>query len=214
MCQSNVTLSHLFEEYYRMKTIICRHCDMTSAIPTMDTGHVAKCIRCEQVIYKKSWCNPSGLLALCITALIITIPAFNLPLISIHLLGITEETNLIQGAIMMIDVAPLVSFVVLLCAVIAPTLLVLSIAISSVSLALNHKAIFLPKVFKVTRLLIHWSMLEVYMVSLMVAIFKLMNYADLYIGSGFYFFVALLLLNLTIISNYSNHQYWEKYQSL
>jgi paraquat-inducible protein A len=187
---------------------------MTSAIPPMETGHVAKCIRCDQVIYKKSWCNPSGLLALCLTALILTLPAFNLPLISIHLLGITEETNLIQGAIMMVGIAPIVSFVVLFCAVIAPTLLILSIAISSACLTFKYKPTLLPKLFKITRLLTHWSMLEVYMVSLMVAIFKLMNYADLYIGLGFYFFIGLLLLNMMIISNYSNHQFWEKYKSL
>lgn len=187
---------------------------MTSTIPAMATGHVAKCIRCDRIIYKNSWCNPSGLLALSITALIITIPAFNLPLISIHLLGITEGTNLLQGAIMMIDIAPIVSFVVLFCAVIAPTLLVLSIAISSACLTFKHKPTLLPKLFKITRLLIHWSMLEVYLLSLMVAIFKLMNYADLYIGLGFYFFIALLILNMTIISNYSNHQYWEKYHNL
>ena len=183
-----------------MKTIICRHCDMTSTIPDLATGHVAKCIRCDKVIYKNSWCPPSGLLALCLTALIITVPAFNQPLISIHLLGITEDTNLLQGALMMIDIAPLVSFVVLFCAVIAPTLLVLSIAISSACLALNFKAPFLPKVFKVTRLLMHWSMLEVYMISLMVAIFKLMNYADLYIGTRF------LLLYCFIIIEYDHYQ--------
>jgi len=187
---------------------------MTSEIPKLSVGHVAKCIRCERVIYKNGWCNPSGLLALCITALLVTIPAFNQPLISLHLLGITEETNLLQGAIMMIEIAPIVSFVVLFCAVIAPTLLITSIAISSACITFDHKPIFLPKLFKITRLLIHWSMLEVYLVSLMVAIFKLMNYADLYIGLGFYFFVALLLLNLTIISNYSNRQYWERYHNL
>lgn len=197
-----------------MKTIICRHCDMTSTIPDMTPGHVAKCIRCSKVIYKNSSCNPSGMLALCISALLITIPAFNLPLISLHLLSITEDTNLLQGAFMMIDIAPIVSFVVLFCAVIAPTLLILCISISSGCLALRYKHPILPKLFKITRHLIHWSMLEVYLVSLMVAMFKLMNYADLYIGMGFYFFIALLVLNTTIISHYSNHQYWEKYQSL
>lgn len=187
---------------------------MTSVIPPMEIGHVAKCVRCDQVIYKNSWCNSSGLLALCITALIITVPAFKLPLLSLHLLGITEETNLLQGALMMTETAPIVSFVVLLCAVIAPTLLIISIAISSACLAFKYKSPLLPKVFKITRLLMHWSMLEVYMVSLMVAIFKLMAYADLYIGLGFYFFVALLILNLTIISNYSNRIYWESYHKL
>lgn len=187
---------------------------MASEIPKIQTGHVAKCICCDRVIYKNSWCEPAGLLALCLTALIITVPAFQLPLISLHLLGITEETNLLQGALMMINIAPLVSLVVIFCAVIAPTLLVLSIAISSACLSFNIAPAFLPKLFKITRILIHWSMLEVYMVSLMVAIFKLMNYADLYIGAGMYFFIALLLLNMTIISNYSNHQFWEKYHRL
>jgi paraquat-inducible protein A len=187
---------------------------MTSSIPKLALGHAAKCIRCDRVIYKNSWCDPSKFFALCIAALVVTFPAFNLPLISLHLLGITEETNLIQGALMMIDIAPIVSFVVIFCAVIAPTLLILSIAISSACLTFHFKWRILPKIFKITRLLVHWSMLEVYMVSLMVAIFKLKNYADLYLGLGFYFFVALLILNMTIIANYSNHQYWEKYRSL
>lgn len=197
-----------------MKVIICQHCDMTSKIPTLRAGQMAKCIRCESVIYKNARSSPSGLLALCLTALIITIPAFKLPLFSLHLLGITEATNLLQGAFMMIDIAPIVSFIVFFCAVIAPTLLTFSIAISSACLTFNVKASFLPRLFKITQWLIHWSMLEVYLISLIVAIFKLMNYADLYIGLGFYFFVALLLLNMTIISSYSNHQYWEKYKNL
>ena len=197
-----------------MKTIICRHCDMASHIPVMSKGHVAKCIRCDRVIYKKSWCNPKAMLALCLTALFLTVPAFNLPLISLHLLSITEDTNLVQGAFMMIHIAPLVSFVVLICAVIAPTLLIMSITISSACLCFKIKHPLLPQLFKITRHLIHWSMLEVYMVSLMVAMFKLMSYADLYIGIGFYFFIALLFFSMTIISNYSNYQYWERYHKL
>lgn len=112
---------------------------------------------------------------------------------------------------MMIDNAPVVAFVVLFCAVIAPTLLISSIALSSACLAFNYHPSYLPKILKITYFIRHWSMLEVYMVSLMVAIFKLMNDVDLYFGVGFYFFIALLLLNLTIISNYNHHSYWEKY---
>ncbi len=186
---------------------------MTSAIPQLTSKVQARCIRCGSLIYKNNDYDPSKMLALCLTALIITVPAFNLPLISLNLLSITEETNLLQGALMMVDRSPIVSFVVLFCAVIAPTLLVMSIAISSACLALEYKPRFLPKLFKITKGLIHWSMLEVYMVSLMVAIFKLMHYADLYIGLGFYFLVVLLLLNLAIISHYSNEQYWARYKS-
>ena len=197
-----------------MKTIICQHCDMTSEIPRVALGHQAKCVRCHSVIYTNSACDPTRMFAMCLTALILTVPAFNLPLISLHLLSITEDTDLLQGALMMTDNAPIVSFVVLVCAVIAPTMLITCIAISSGFLIFGYKARFLPKLFKITNLLIHWSMLEVYMVSLMVAMFKLMNYADLYIGSGFYVFVILLLINLAIISHYDNDKYWERYNNL
>jgi len=208
------TQNALFARVLLMKTIICQHCDMTSIVPVIEKGQQATCSRCHSVIYKNSACEPAGMLALCLSALILTVPAFTYPLISLHLLGITEDTNLLQGAMMMIDIAPIVSFVVLICAVIAPTLLIICIAISSAYLTFKRKPPFLPKVFKITNLLIHWSMLEVYMVSLMVAMFKLMHYADLYIGVGFYFFITLLLLNLAIISHYNNDQYWETYKRL
>ncbi|PKH01700.1 paraquat-inducible protein A [Psychromonas sp. MB-3u-54] len=194
-----------------MKTIICRHCDMVSNVPRLPINCVAKCCRCGGAIYKNIKCSPSVLLALTLSALLIMVPAFYFPLISVNLLGITEDTNLLQGALMMLDNAPVVSVAVLFCAVIAPTLLLSCIAFSSACLTYNYFPAYLPKILHITHSLTHWSMLEVYMISLMVAIFKLMNYADLYIGSGFYFFITLMLLDMTIISNYSNHAYWERY---
>ncbi|AGH80971.1 paraquat-inducible protein A [Psychromonas sp. CNPT3] len=151
------------------------------------------------------------MLALCICALLLAIPAFNLPLLSIHLLGITEETSLLQGAFMMVHNAPIVAFIVLFCAVIAPTLLIICIAISSTCFTYNLRIACLPKILKITRMLSHWSMLEVYMVSLMVTVFKLIAYTDLYFGLGFYFFMALLWVDMLILSNYSYRHYWKQY---
>jgi len=184
---------------------------MVSQVPLVPINHVAKCIRCDYPIYKNARCTPSTLLAMCISALLISVPAFYFPLISVHLLGITEETNLLQGALMMTDNAPLVSGIVLFCAVIAPTLLILSITFSSACITFNYRPAVLAKNLKFTHILKEWSMLEVYMVSLMVAVFKLMSYSSLYFGSGFWFFITLLVLNMTIISNYSNHVFWEHY---
>ena len=184
---------------------------MVCKVPEIPYGYVAKCTRCNHVISKETNCNPTTILALCITALILLVPAFYFPLISIHLLGVTEGTNLLQGALMMIDYAPIVSFVVLFCAVIAPTLLISCITLSSACLTFNYHPRVLPKILKITSILLHWSMLEVYMVSLMVSMFKLKNDADLFFDVGLYFFIALLIVNLIIINQYSNHSYWEKY---
>lgn len=192
-----------------MNIIICRHCDMVSEQPISQAGCVAKCARCHRAFCKGNNIKPNKMLALSISALIVSIPAFSFPLISIHLLGITESTNLLQGAIMMIDIAPFVSFVVLFCAVVAPFILTLCMMFSSACIMTNKRPFLLNYVLKLTSIMIHWSMLEVYLISLIVTIFKLMNYADLYFENGLCFFIALLIINMAMISEYNNTKYWE-----
>lgn len=194
-----------------MKKIICHHCDMVCQVPEIPFGNIAKCTRCDRVISKHTESNPQTILALCITALILTLPAFYFPLISVHLLGISEGVNLIQGALKMIDRAPIVSFIVLFCAVIAPTMLIICITFSSACLSFKFYPRYLPKVLKVTSAIMQWSMLEVYMVSIMVSMIKLIHDAEPVFDVGLYFFAALLIVNITILHQYSNHNYWEKY---
>lgn len=194
-----------------MKIMICRHCDMTSEVPPVAKGCIAKCRHCNSTIYKNGSLGASSILALCFAALITCIPAFTQPLISVHLLSITEDISLINAAAMVFDTAPLVSLVILFCAVVAPLFLILSITYSSACLTFNYFPKWLPIILKMTRRLTHWSMLDVYMLGLFVSISKLLNDADLYIGIGFYFFVSLLLINLTVLANYSNRNYWTLY---
>jgi len=52
-------------------------------------------------------------------------------------------------------------------------------------------------------------MLEVYLVSFMVAVFKLTSYTELYFNSGLYFLVGFLILNMSMISEYDNAQHWK-----
>ena len=181
--------------------------------PSLKPGYVTKCTRCHRVVYKANLLKPNRMFALAITALMLSIPAYTFPLITIHLLGVTEGTNLLLGAMMMVDIAPVVSFVILFCAVVAPTLLSLCIMFSSTCMILNKRPRLLNYVLKLTSALRHWSMLEVYLISLMVAAFKLMNYADLFFDCGFYFFISLLIINMTMLTEYNNTKYWEYFHN-
>jgi len=192
-----------------MQTIICNHCDMVSTRPTLSSGFIAKCPRCKHKFLKQNTLQANKMFALAITALILIIPAFTFPLISVYLLGITENTSLLQGALMMIEGAPMVSFVVLFCAVLVPTVLTLCIAFSSASIMLNKRPRLLAYVLKLTSALIHWSMLDVYLISLLVSAIKITSDADVYFGSGLCFFVALLIINITLINEYNSTTYWK-----
>ena len=191
-----------------METIICNHCDMVSIRPTLKPGFVAKCPRCNRAFFKTNTMNANKMFALAITALIIMVPAFTFPLISVHLLGVTEDTNLLQGALMMIEQAPVVTFVVLFCAVLVPTVLTACIAFSSACIMLKKRPPLLAYVLKLTSSLMHWSMLDVYLISLLVSAIKIANDADIYFSNGLCFFIVLLIVNITLISEYSSTKYW------
>ena len=192
-----------------METIICNHCDMVSLRPILNPGYVAKCSRCNHAFFKTNTMKASKMFALAVTALILTIPAFTFPLISVHLLGVTEGANLLQGALMMIERAPVVTFVILFCAVLVPTLLTFCIAFSSASIMLGKRPPLLGYVLKLTSSLIHWSMLDVYLISLLVSAVKITKDAGLEFSSGLCFFVVLLIVNITLISEYSSTKYWK-----
>jgi len=192
-----------------METIICNHCDMVSERPTVKPGFIAKCPRCQRAFFKTNTFPAYKMFALAITALIMIIPAFTFPLISVHLLGLTEDINLLQGALMMIKSAPIVAFVILFCAVVVPTLLIACIAFSSASIMLGKRPPLLGYVLKLTSSLTHWSMLDVYLISLLVSIVKLTSDADIYFSSGLCFFVVLLIINITLINEYSSTKYWK-----
>ena len=191
-----------------MDTIICNHCDMVSIRPILKPGYVAKCSRCNRAFFKTNTMKANKMFALAITALIMIVPAFTFPLISVHFIGITEDTNLLQGALMMIERAPVVTFVVLFCAVFVPVILISCIAFSSASMMLNIRPPLLAYVLKLTSSLMHWSMLDVYLISLFVSAIKITSDADIYFSSGLCFFVVLLIINITLISEYSSTKYW------
>lgn len=182
---------------------------MVSEQTVLQPGYVAKCHRCKQPLYKADKPKFNRLFALSLTAVIVSIPAFTLSLVSVHLLGITEQTNLLQGALLLINFAPVVAFVVLFCAVVAPTLLSSCILFSSSCVLLNKRPTLLNPILKLTSVLLHWSMLEVYLISFIVAVFKLNSYADLYYDSGLFFLVILMVVNMAMINEYNNADFWE-----
>jgi len=56
----------------------------------------------------------------------------------------------------------------------------------------------------------HWAMLEVYIVSLLVALFKLIDIADVRLGGGLLSLGILMLLNMTLLTLFDPAPYWER----
>ncbi|MOA60490.1 Paraquat-inducible protein A [compost metagenome] len=68
----------------------------------------------------------------------------------------------------------------------------------------------MPLTLKAVAVFRHWAMLEVYIASLLVSLFKLVDIADVRFGGGFLSLSCLMLLNLALLILFDPAPYWEQ----
>ncbi|MBY6016558.1 paraquat-inducible protein A [Ferrimonas balearica] len=151
-------------------------------------------------------------MALALAALILYFPANLMPILEIDLVGNIRQTTVLHGAMVVMDQGfVLVGIAVLVAGVIAPLLLLLSIL---TQLVLLH--------FGIRRETVRWlllhhptldqlSMIEIYMISFFVSVFKLVDIADLTYGWGTLCYILLFVLTFYVQYEYNRELMWQRY---
>ena len=201
------------EESINSSIILCRSCDLAINKRALPTGVRALCPRCHTALYDTPYCSLNGMLALCITALIFYFPANLLPVLELHFLGSVRTTTVIHGAIAVIEQGYwVVGVAVLVAAVAAPGILLFSMLsqILVIKFAL-HSAFgrnLLKLLLRQQGLLAQMTMLEIYVISFLVASFNLADFSDVYFGVGTFCFTMLFLVVLFLQREYNLEYMW------
>ncbi|MCE0556919.1 MULTISPECIES: paraquat-inducible protein A [unclassified Motilimonas] len=196
---------------YNETLIACEHCDLLQVKQPLQLGQIATCPRCGSRLYFNSICSPMSMLALTLTALILLLPANLYPLLSMTMIGSTETASLLQATLKIFHEGNyFVALLIFICSTIAPFLMLLSLCCASFIISFNIQTQWLKKLLKWTDFLTHWSMLEVYLVSFLVALIKLVDLADIELGVGLVCFSLLMIINSLILSFFDASSYWQK----
>lgn len=195
----------------KIKNIVlqtCLECGQNVRIPLNEKGDFL-CPVCNNVIRKgNTWSlRRSAFLAL---AILILLPfALGFPLLSIDLLGVKINATVWDGIWKMATTGyPYTAFMVLVCAVIMPVSFVLLILTIHIQRMIHQRPrytlIFLTKIKE-------WVMLDVYLVALAVAAFKIRDYADLEFNINLIAFVLVAVLNTLLFIKIEPKQAWERF---
>lgn len=189
--------------------IVCPACDLLIQRKALPLRRHAHCPRCGQHLYGRYAIRASQLMALTITGILLLPSAFFEPLIYLRLAGVNSEANLLKGVLILLEEREIwVAALVLWCAVLAPVGLLLGIFALASGLAKRWH--MLAPTLKAVEVFRHWAMLEVYLVSLLVALFKLIDIADVRLGGGLLSLGILMLLNLTLLILFDPAPYWAR----
>lgn len=186
----------------------CGECGQNVSVPLALNGN-ATCPNCQHILRKgNSWSSRrSAFLAL---AILILLPfALTFPLLSIDLLGVKINATVWDGIWKMATEGyPYTAFMVLVCAVLMPlsfVLLILTIQLQRlIRQRPRYTLIFLTKIKE-------WVMLDVYLVALAVAAFKIRDYAHLQFDVHLIAFVIVTILTILLFIKTEPKQAWERF---
>lgn len=189
--------------------ILCHQCyTLHQEIPIANGSH-ASCTVCDGILYRYNTKLIDHGLALSITGLIFFILANFFPLVEIELLGLGQFITIPKTIIALFESGfYLVGFICAFLIFVFP-LMIFIINLVLFSLLKLKTGKHLTKELLI--LLAHitpWSMLDIFLVSIMVSLVKLIGYAQIHIGLAFWALILFVSIDLYLIKRINRAELW------
>src|SRR5208282_6293311 len=193
--------------------IACLHCDLLQRIPELAPGASARCPRCNKELWRHREDSLNRTLALTLAATVLYVVANTVPMLGLTIVGRDASTTVIGGAQHLWDNGQkIVGVLVLFTAVIAPALqigLMLAIVLGAMREPAPRWVGALLRHHPTTRI---WSMIEVMMVGVLVALVKIADYATVIPGMALFVLWVLVFLLAGMSASFDSREVWEKIQ--
>lgn len=193
----------------KQSAIICPGCDLKVSTGHLPTGNNAHCPRCDTLLYRSKETLLSRNFILAISGLFFFIPTLFLPFVTIRLINVNFSADLVTGSYALIaEGFILLGILVFFCSVVVPLLVFCSIITAHWALKKQHFTAFKWSL-SVYQKLKHWLMLDVFLLSIAVAFFKLQEYSTITPKVGLVCIVLSQTLAIALISRASVRRYWQ-----
>ena len=193
--------------------VACLHCDLLQRLPDLAPGASARCARCDKELWRRREDSLNRTLALTLAAALLYVVANSVPMLGLTIVGREASTTVIGGAEhLWSNGQQMVAVLVFLTAVIAPALQI-GFMLAIVLGALRER----PPRWVGTLLRHHpttrtWSMIEVMMLGVLVALIKIMDYATVIPGLALFTLGALIFLLAGMQASFDSREVWERIQ--
>ncbi len=190
-------------------TIACHGCDLLVDLRGMEHGHKASCPRCGHVLTQYRHDAIERLMAYSIAALVALVFASLFPFLSFASSGVESVMTLPQtpGSLWR-NGLPAVAVLVAAFIIFIPALVLVLLLMLSVPLARGR---YRPWLKPIGRWIFHlqsWSMVEVFIIGVIVSLVKIAKMATVTLGLSFWAYVAFALLFTFAMSVLDRYQLW------
>lgn len=170
------------------------------------------CPRCTEVLHRRKPRSIQRTWALLLAAIVFYIPANLLPIMTVTSLGRTQSDTIFSGVVFLLEhgMWPLAA-VVFIASVFVPLLklLILVLLLVSVHWRWLGRPRDRTRLYRIIELIGRWSMVDIYVVTILVALVRLGNLASVQAESGAIFFCAVVILTMLAAMSFDPRLIWD-----
>jgi paraquat-inducible protein A len=189
----------------------CPGCGLLQMVPALLPGTAARCARCPTILRRVSTHRFEHLIALTVAALVLLMVMCLSTLMSVETVGIRHVADLFSGPEELVrqNMAPL-ALVVLFVTVLAPFTRLVGTLYVLIRAHEKNPPRHLRRVFAVVERLRPWSMIEVFVLGVLVAYVKLGGLVEIGLQAGFYALLALMIVLVWADGALDHEKVWER----
>ncbi len=191
--------------------IACHECDLMQREVPLPRGGVAFCVRCGAELYRSHPDSFERTMAFTLAAIILFAIANAFPIVGLKLEGQVIQTTLFNTVRTLYDEdMKSIAVLVFVTAILMPALKLFALAYLFLPLRLGRVAPHFALVFRMLRAVNPWSMVEVFLLGILVSVVKLENLASVVPGIALWSFGALMLLMAALASVFDPRTLWAR----
>jgi paraquat-inducible protein A len=193
------------------RIIACHGCGQVVQLPDMEYKTTAICFRCGSKLFRKLPDSVDKTLTLAFTSLILFIVTNIYPFLAVRIGGFIQETNLITGLINLYQQGmPGLALLVLLTVLILPLFQIAGLIYIFLPLKLGFVSWKTVDIFRAMRYLQAWTMMEIYMLGILIAMIKLDKMAVIIPGLASFTFFLLICVLTAALSSLNPEDIWKR----
>jgi len=191
--------------------VLCQKCHLLCDQTMVLTDH--HCPRCGARLRQRKFESLARTWALLITSLILLFPANLLPIMTVTYLGEKEPNTILQGVEYFIQSGTyVIAFLIFFASILVPVFKVAGIMMVLLSIQRNWKGWLRHKtlMFRMIRFIGRWSMLDIFVIALMVAIVEFGTLNSIHAAPAATYFAGVVVFTMLAANTFDTRLIWEE----
>ncbi len=194
-----------------MDTVVaCQTCGLVQRLEPLPPRASAQCARCGFTLAKRKTHSLTRTGALALAALVLYFPANLFPIVTTEYWGAEERTTIFDGIRGLFQTGQWpIGCLVFTTSILTPIMKICGLLLLVVTIRSGKFHKLRSWVYRIIRIVDPWNMLEVYMLSILVAVAELGKIATVHPGFGVISFAAVVVLTVAATVTFDPRLIWE-----